>query len=58
LNISVQAEQIYQIAESIEKIDSVAGIESKFFLPELQCSTVYRATENSEEEGYKDSWLH
>ena len=33
--------QIYQIAESnrIEKIDSVAKIESKLFLPELECST-------------------
>jgi len=37
----VYKRQIYQIAESnrIEKIDSVAIIESKLFLPELECST-------------------
>ena len=44
LNISVQAANIYQIAESnrIEKIDSVARIESnriETFLPELECSS-------------------
>jgi len=45
LNISVQAE-IYQIGESNrKKIDSVARIESnriETFLPELECSSIYR----------------
>ena len=37
--------QIYQIAESnlIEKIDSVARIELKLFLPELECSNAERS---------------
>ena len=36
---------IYQIAESngIEKIDSIARIESKLFLLELECSIVHMA---------------
>jgi len=40
----VYKRQIYQIAESnrIEKIDSVARIESKLFLPELECSRQQR----------------
>ena len=33
--------KIYQIAESNRRIDSVARIESKLFLPELECSTCY-----------------
>jgi len=39
--------QIYQIAESNRKIDSVARIESnrnETFLPELECSSLYMAT--------------
>jgi len=39
----VYKRQIYQIVESnlIEKIDSIARIESKLFSPELECSTQY-----------------
>jgi len=32
------------LANRIEKIDSVARIESKLFLPELECSSSYRPT--------------
>jgi len=39
LNISVQAANLSDCR--IEKIDSVARIESKLFWPELECSTAY-----------------
>ena len=39
LNISVQAANLSDCR--IEKIDSVARIESKLFLPELECSSAY-----------------
>jgi len=37
---------IYQIAES-NKIDSIARIESNFFLPELECSKSYQLSAHS-----------
>ena len=45
LNISVQAANIYQIAESNRKnrFGSQNRIESKLFLSELECSTVHSA---------------
>ena len=53
----------YQIAESnrierIERIDSVARIESKLFLLELECSTpqkrMWRKREDTVDEGKKE----
>ena len=52
--------QFYQIAESnrIERIDSVARIESKLFLLELECSTpqerMCRKREDTVDEGKKE----
>jgi len=40
LNISVQAANLSDCRIEQKKIDSVARIESKLFLPELECSTV------------------
>ena len=39
LNISVQAANLSDCRIESKKIDSVARIESKLFLPELECSS-------------------
>jgi len=44
LNISVEAANLSDWRIGSKKIDSVARIESKLFLPELECSSSYRPT--------------